>query len=188
MDDTAGANESATSTSTGTTAADTGTGGSSSTSTGLAADLTPAPGTIVGDGVALVDGKAPEAGEHGPPAIEADTGIALDGDYPVNHRLRAERLVAEGKTSDPGGVISDELIAGTVTRMEGEKRAEAERLADEEAANPPIRANMKTADLIKIAEAQGIDISSAENNEQRVEMIDAARSAGIARPANEGDR
>ncbi|MBA3668432.1 MAG: hypothetical protein H0W65_12060 [Sphingomonas sp.] len=188
MDDTAG-NESATSTATGTTATDTGTGGSASTTNGLAADLSPpAPGTIIGDGVALVDGVAPEVAEHGPPSIEADTGIALDGDYPVNHRLRAERLVAEGKTSDPGGVIDDELIADTATRMEGDKRAEAERLANEEAAFPPVRSNMKTADLETIATAHGIDISSAENNQARVDMIEAARAAGIATPANEGDR
>lgn len=187
MDDTAG--ESATSTSTGSTATDTGSAGSASTTGATSTTATPpAPGTVIGDGVALVDGEAPEAAEHGPPMIEADTGIALDGDYPVNHRLRAERLVAEGKTSDPGGVIGDELIADTATRMEGDKRAEAERLAAEEEANPPVNSNMRIADLEKIATAQGIDISSASNNEQRVEMIDAARSAGIARPANEGDR
>lgn len=148
----------------------------------------PAPGTIAGDGVALEDGKAPEAAEFSPPLVEADTGIALDGDYPVNHRLRAERLAEEGKDSDPGGVISDELIAATKERLEGDKRAAEILREEEEARNPPVRANMKTADLEKIAEAQGIDITAATNNEDRVSLIEGARAAGNAKPANEEDR
>src|SRR5215213_4226322 len=152
-----------------------------------AADLnSPAAGTIVGDGVALEDGEAPEEPEFSPPAIEADTGIALDGEYPINHRLRAERLVRKGEESDPDGVISDELVANTKGRLEAEDRAAEVLKAEEEERNPPVRANMKTADLDKIAEAQGIDLSAAANNEDRVSLIEAARAAGTATPANEG--
>jgi hypothetical protein len=114
--------------------------------------------------VVEVEGNAP--GETwSPPKVEDGTGIAVDGDgLPVNHRLRAERLADDGKDEDPGGVIAPELIADA-----------ADRLAAERKARPPVAANMKVADLERIAKRENIDISGAANNADRVALIEAAR-------------
>ena len=124
--------------------------------------------------------------EWSPPKLEPETGIALDGHgLPINHRLRAERLADSGKDEDPAGEISPEHIADAKGRLAAQAKADAARAKAEEAANPPVHAHMKTADLERIAKKQGIELSSATNNEERVALIEAARASGAARPANE---
>lgn len=53
-----------------------------------------------------------------PPKTRKD-GTAMSGAYPLNHRLRAEALCKDGKTTDPDGLISAELIADTKARLDG---------------------------------------------------------------------
>ena len=65
-----------------------------------------------------------------------DDGVHLygEGGLPLNHRLRAEALVAAGAAEDPDGLIGPELIADTAKRL----AAEAAEAAEEAAADPPI--------------------------------------------------
>lgn len=121
----------------------------------------------------IVEGNAP--GETWSlPATEEGTGIALDGNgLPVNHRLRAERLADDGKDSDPHGEISDALIADAKGRLAAERKA-----------RPPVHANMKVADLEKIAKREKIDLSGAANNDERVALIEAARGGPAANEEN----
>jgi hypothetical protein len=125
---------------------------------------------IEGSGDAeVVETQAPATDEN---------GFALEGSYPANRRLRAERLFDDGEDEDPDGVLTPEDIAAAGERITRARSAE-------EAANPPLAANMKVKAIEKIAKAQGVDISSAANNEERVRLINEARAAGTARPANE---
>ena len=57
-----------------------------------------------------------------PPETRKD-GVAMEAGLPANHRLRAEALVANGKTEDPGGIISKALIADTKERIKALKEA-----------------------------------------------------------------
>jgi hypothetical protein len=68
------------------------------------------------------------------PALD-DNGHELDGEHslPINHRLRAEALAKKGRKSDPGELISDELIAETRERLDAEKKAEEELAKAEKA-------------------------------------------------------
>lgn len=50
-----------------------------------------------------------------------EQGFAMLGDYPLNHRLRAEALATAGVATDPDGAVSDELIAATKDRLAQEK-------------------------------------------------------------------
>lgn len=81
--------------------------------------------------------------ETAPPAMDVETGVAMDGEFPHNHRLRAEALAKAGKATDPGGLISDELIADAKARLarleEAEKSVAAEEAKAAKAAskNPP---------------------------------------------------
>jgi hypothetical protein len=61
------------------------------------------------------------------PQRRGEDGVYLAGDsgLPANHRLRAERLAATRRKSDPDGIIADELIAETATRLKAEASAEA---------------------------------------------------------------
>lgn len=60
------------------------------------------------------------------PPLVTKSGVALEGStkLPHNHRLRAEALVAAGKTTDADSMISDELIADTKARLENATKAE----------------------------------------------------------------
>lgn len=106
-----------------------------------------------------------------PPIVAEGTGVVMEGDYPHNHRLRAEALARDGKEEDPLGWISPELIADAKGRLEAEERAE--RLS----APPPVHASMKVAELETIAKDEGVDLTGASNNDQRVERIVAARKS-----------
>ena len=101
---------------------------------------------------------------------DPNTGVALDGhDLPVNHRLRAEALADMGKDEDPANLVTPELIADTADRLERERKA-----------RPPVNSNMKVSELERIARREGIDISEARNNEERVSAINSARGEEVA--------
>lgn len=57
-------------------------------------------------------------------------GVTMDGDYPANHRLRAEALAADGKSEDPLGYVSPELIADAGARVAAETKAREDAEAD----------------------------------------------------------
>jgi hypothetical protein len=109
--------------------------------------------------------------ETQPPETD-DQGFELAGDWPLNHRLRAEAMARAGVAEDPDGHISPELIAETGERLKSEDEA-----ADEAArADPPLD-RMTKAQLEKTAATEGVDLSSASNNPDRVSLIQAARDA-----------
>jgi hypothetical protein len=125
------------------------------------------PADALGPTVDIGDGQT-----WSPPKQEPETGIAVDGEgLPINHRLRAERLAESDAEEDPLGEVSPELIADA-----------KDRLARQDKATPPVNANMKVAELERIAKREKIDISSAANNAERVALIEAARvTPGLAR-------
>jgi hypothetical protein len=116
--------------------------------------------------VAMGDENPPE--DWSPPQVN-EQGFAVDGDgLPLNLRLRAAALADAGRDEDPSGSVSAETI-----------KAEAERLAAYDKAFPTISSSSKTADLERIAKAEGVDISSAANNDERIAIIRAARPSRV---------
>lgn len=105
--------------------------------------------------------------------INTETGVAFDGDYPANARLRAEALAADGKASDPTGIVSDELIAATADRVASEK-AEAE-------ANTP---SLKWTRDDLAAEAARLGVTH-ETDANKAAIL-AAITAAPAAPTQEG--
>jgi len=59
-----------------------------------------------------------------------EAGVAMDGDYPANHRLRAEALAADNKVEDPDNIVSPELIADAADRVEAEEKARKDAETD----------------------------------------------------------
>lgn len=147
---------------------DTGTTESTSTTTEApepAASTSPAPAAATE--LPPMGDETDETDWH-PPQRLAD-GTPVDGHgLPINLRLRKAALADAGKDSDPEGYVTGEDIA-----------AEVERLAAYDADYPALRANMKTAELEKIAKAEEVDLSAAQNNEDRVAAIAAARPARV---------
>ena len=103
-----------------------------------------------------------------PPAVDEATGFAMQGGFPLNARLRAEALADAGKTTDPEGLIGDDLIALTAERLDAERadaaKVEAdampsmewtkERLLDEAAARQiPIEGNATKAQILEAINA-----------------------------------
>lgn len=132
--------------------ADTGAGAATSGATDTTRDV----------GEAALAGEEALADDWSPPR-EREDGTAVDGHgLPINHRLRALELARTGK-EDPAGTVTADLIA-----------AAGERIAAHEAHYPPL-AGMKKPDLESTAEAEGVDISGAANNEERATLIAAAR-------------
>ncbi len=118
-----------------------------------------------------------DGADWGPEQVEPETGVALDGDgLPVNHRLRAERLARDGKTTDAGGLITDDLIAATASRLDDDDKAAEVAKREVEEQFPPVRVNMRTDDLVAIAERETVDLSAASNNQDRVDAIVASRT------------
>lgn len=118
------------------------------------------------------------------PSTEPETGVALDGDYPLNHRLRAEALAAEGKSEDPGGLVSPELIADAGERMERAKAAEDDPL---NGTVPEVEAHVLTLDdpaaLTSLREREGT--KPGKRRAGALAAIDA-RIAALATPPASG--
>lgn len=111
--------------------------------------------------------------ETAPALTEEATGIALHADgYPVNLRLRAERLSAAGETTDEAGHVTDDAIAEAGERLAA-LETEAER-AEREA-----RLDSKTHDeLDAIAAAETVDLTGATTRADKIAAIEAARNGG----------
>ncbi len=125
-----------------------------------------------GEAFLAAGAEAVEQPDHADPWSEPRTredGTAVDDDdLPLNHRLRALELAERGEAADPAGTVSAEAIAQA-----------GERLAAYEANHPRISGKSSKADLEAIAEAEGVDISGAGNNDERAALIRAARPALI---------
>jgi hypothetical protein len=94
-------------------------------------------------------------------------GTAIDPEgLPINRRLRSLALAEAGAEADEGGLVTREEIADA-----------AERRAAYEAAYPPIPAKPSTSFLEERAKAERVDISAASTNEERSQLIVAARPA-----------
>lgn len=72
--------------------------------------------------------------ETAPPIVAEETGVAMHGKYPLNHRLRAEALAKAGRKSDPDDLITDSVIEATRDRIDQEKAAAEREAAKEKAA------------------------------------------------------
>jgi hypothetical protein len=118
-----------------------------------------------------VEAAAPEI--SGRNAELAEQGFAMHGAYPLNHRLRAEALVDAGISSDPDGLIGDDLIVDTRDRV----AAEAAALV---AAKREL-SDMKVAELRDLAVERGVNV---EPNATKADLISALQPA--AAPTNEG--
>ena len=125
----------------------------------------------------MADEAENDAPEWSPPKHDAETGVALYRDLPLNHRLRAEALADAGETEDLDGLITPELISDASNRLAADRAAE-------EKAHPPISASMRVAELERIAAREEVDLSTATNNDERVSLIQAKRD-GI-NPASAG--
>lgn len=55
------------------------------------------------------------------PQRQDENGVFMAGDYPANHRLRAEALAKARRKSDPDGIISDDLIEQAGARLRAER-------------------------------------------------------------------
>lgn len=128
-----------------------------------------------------------------PPATDAETGVALDKPegLPLNHRLRAEALVAKGEATDPNGEITDEFIAATAERLDAEKAgAEADAADAPEDADPlktiPILTDHVAAveDLAELAALRAREVGG-KNRAGALDVIDA-RIAALSKTAGTG--
>jgi hypothetical protein len=102
---------------------------------------------------------ANERPDWAPQKARDEDGVYLTGaaELPVNHRLRAEELVARGAAEDPDGIVSPELIADTAARLQAEAAA-AQVKADAEAAAAQAEADAEAA---AAAEARAADRAAA---------------------------
>jgi hypothetical protein len=110
------------------------------------------------------------------PKVDEKTGAPMDGQWPHNHRLRAEAMAKAGLDKDPDGMIPPALILDAAERIAAEEAWEAELAEAELAARPPVNASMKVADLERIARNEEVDLTGARNNEERVQRIEASRA------------
>lgn len=109
-----------------------------------------------------------------PPAMTPE-GVALDGGYPANLRLRAEALVADGKAEDPLGHVTPEFIAATAERLEAEAKDAAERARQAEAGKPSL--SWTKADLAAEAVRLGVPVEGDANKAAILAAIEGAASA-----------
>lgn len=126
----------------------------------------------------MIDAETPaeaeadkEVVETAPPAQDPETGVALAGGYPVNHRLRAEALFKAGKEEDPDAIVSNELIADAGARLKADEAAEAAR-------RPAVSTTMTREALDKIASDEGLDPSAYSTKDDVVAAIEAKRASG----------
>lgn len=81
-----------------------------------------------------------------PAKTDPETGTTFVGDYPLNHRKRAEALAKARKTSDPDGLIPDELIVDAKERVARLDVAEREAKAKADAEAKAAETETKAAD------------------------------------------
>lgn len=107
--------------------------------------------------------------------IDAATGFATDGKWPVNGRLRAEAMAAAGETTDPDGIVSDELIAATKDRVEREVAEEERQRAQVETNAPSLK--WTKDELTAEAARRGALVETDANKAAILAAIEAAPAA-----------
>jgi hypothetical protein len=126
----------------------------------------------------MSDKNQPSAEAWAPPEPRPD-GVYLDAHgLPLNHRLRAEALVAAGLNEDPGSLLEPERIAETAERLQAEAgvvkplgeqtKAELTETARREGLPPPRASSGKTAMIAAIEaarEAKAAQAAQAAQNE-----------------------
>ena len=120
-----------------------------------------------------------DAPETGIPHAEDGTGIALENGLPINHRLRAEALVARGDATDPEGIIGDDLIADTADRLALEEKVAKADAKEEDADLARVR-KMGLGDLTKEAARLGVAHESDANKPAILDLVIAKITADHA--------
>lgn len=118
------------------------------------------------------------AEEWSPPRLAEKTGVALYDEFPANHRLRAEALVAAGKDKDPAGLITPELIADTAKRLDSTKAASPLSLSVPKLTKALDRID-DPAELTRLRAEE----ANGENRQGALDAIDA-RATALATPTN----
>lgn len=117
------------------------------------------------------------AAENWSPAKPREDGVFVHADdLPINHRLRAEALVAAGAGEDPEGLIGSELIANTKARLEAEAEAAV-------ALEKPL-VEQTALQLRATASREGVALPSKAPRPDMIAAIEAARAATAAAAAN----
>lgn len=96
------------------------------------------------------------------------SGRAMLGDYPFNHRLRAEALSAAGVEKDPDGVVTPAAIVAAGARVAALEAAKVDALD---------LTGKRKAELEEIAALESVDLAGAKNNDERASLIEKARAA-----------
>lgn len=128
-----------------------------------------------------MDDTATDQAEAAPalaPAVAelADQGFAIQGAFPANHRLRAEALVAAGLASDPDGIVADDLVTDARDRIAADA-AELEARQDAERKDANQFKGARLPKLVELAAAEGAALTNAEDRDQVIADILAARAA-----------
>jgi hypothetical protein len=115
-----------------------------------------------------------------PPVIRPVDGVAMQGDYPLNSRLRAEALAAAGVDRDPEALVTAELIADAKERMANLTKAAADAQTRVDAANADI-AEGKTLDEDAasqlIADRMSIELAERSSGEAPPELSEMSKAA-----------
>jgi hypothetical protein len=106
----------------------------------------------------------------------ADQGFAIQGQFPANHRLRAEALVAANLTSDPDGIIPDDLVTDARDRIAADAAALKEQQAAERKDAGEFK-GVKLPKLVELANAEGIALTAPDDRDAVIVDIVAARAA-----------
>lgn len=111
----------------------------------------------------------PNDGSTWSPPKRGEGGVELAGEWPLNHRLRAEAMATAGVTTDPDGLIDDALIVDAGERLAADAKAA-------KANQPKSPSRMSRAELD--AEMARLEITAPEEatNPERAKLIEAARA------------
>jgi len=106
-----------------------------------------------------------------PPKTD-DAGIVQYGQFPLNHRMRAEAMARAGVTTDEMGLIGDDLIAETVDRLKVEDEEAAAKVEAAERAKPSLR--WTKDQLAEYAGKNGVVFETDANKDTILAAIEAA--------------
>lgn len=112
--------------------------------------------------------ESPEAPSETMLSTDPETGFATDGEWPVNHRLRAEAMARAGVTHDDAGEIEDWLIAETKDRLAAED-------AEAESSTPSMA--WKWDELAAYATSHGVEFASTATKQDILNAIHAPAAA-----------
>lgn len=105
------------------------------------------------------------------PFTDPATGIATDGEWPINLNFRAEAMARAGVTTDPAEMVSDQVIAETKDRLD----SEATEAAKADAGQPSMTWTRDR--LIEEATRRGAAFETDANKAAILDAINAAPAA-----------